>query len=120
MLIPVIVASLALAAVAVWLVLRSRPSPEARERRRRLDVNAKGHMTDAMVVDVLGDELHYTYTVRGVEYLAAQDVSALAGCLTAGEGRLIGPAIVKYIPRNPANSIVVCEGWSGLRGGERQ
>jgi hypothetical protein len=28
---------------------------------------------------------------------------------------LAGPAIVKYIPRNPANSIVICEEWSGLR-----
>jgi hypothetical protein len=30
-------------------------------------------------------------------------------------GRLIGPASVKYEPANPANSIVLCEGWSGLK-----
>ena len=27
---------------------------------------------------------------------------------------------VKYDPRNPANSIVVAEEWSGLRGASRQ
>jgi hypothetical protein len=28
---------------------------------------------------------------------------------------LIGPASLKYAPRNPANSILICERWSGLR-----
>ena len=31
--------------------------------------------------------------------------------------RLIGPVYMKYTPRNPANSIIVCEQWSGLRAG---
>jgi len=28
--------------------------------------------------------------------------------------RIVGSATVKYQTRNPYNSIVVCEGWSGL------
>jgi hypothetical protein len=30
----------------------------------------------------------------------------------------LGPVSVKYDPRNPANSIVVSEEWSGLRLGK--
>jgi hypothetical protein len=33
---------------------------------------------------------------------------------------LLGPALVKFDPRNPANSIVICEEWSGLGGGGRK
>jgi hypothetical protein len=64
--------------------------------------------------------MHYSYTVRGVEYLATQDLSALVDVLPAPAATLIGPATVKYTPRNPANSIVICEEWSGLRAGGRQ
>jgi len=32
-----------------------------------------------------------------------------------GPQRLIGAVTLKYSPRNAANSIVVCEEWSGLR-----
>ena len=116
--IPAIALSLVAAAAAVWLVLKRSPSPEVRERRRRLDVNNQGRMTDAIVVDIQGEEIHYSYSVRGVEYLAAQDFPALPDVLP-GVAQ-IGPATVKYSPRNPANSIVICEEWSGLRAGGRQ
>ena len=86
-----------------------------RERRRRLDVHARGNMADGTVIDIRGDELYYSYTVRRIEYTAAQDVSAVRDRLPADPWVLIGPATVKYSPRNPANSIVVCEEWSGLR-----
>jgi hypothetical protein len=118
--IPAIALSLVAAAAAVWLVLKRSPSPEVRERRRRLDVNNQGRMTDAIVVDIQGEEIHYSYSVRGVEYLAAQDFSALADVLPVPTAAQIGPATVKYSPRNPANSIVICEEWSGLRAGGRQ
>jgi len=36
--------------------------------------------------------------------------------LPADRMSMVGPASVKYDPRNPANSIVLCEQWSGLRG----
>lgn len=72
-------------------------------------------MADATVIDIRGDELYYSYTVRRIEYTAAQDISALRDRLPADPWVFIGPAMVKYSPRNPANSIVVCEEWSGLR-----
>ena len=72
-------------------------------------------MTDATISDIRGEELYYSYTVRRIEYAAAQDISAVRDRLPADPWVLIGSATVKYSPRNPANSIVVCEEWSGLR-----
>ena len=55
----------------------------------------------------------YSYDVRGVEYTASQDISRF----TVPTGFFgLGAVCVKYDPRNPANSIVVAEEWSGLRG----
>ncbi len=95
-------------------------SPAERERRRRLVVNANGRTTDGTVTDISGDAahgeclIHYRYVVGGVECSAAQDVSSLRD--TIGDLRqFLGTATVKYSPRSPANSIIVCEEWTGLR-----
>jgi hypothetical protein len=117
--IPLAVAAAAFAGVAVLVVhlsLRKHLTPAARERRRRLDVGARGRMAGATVFDVREEELFYTYSVGGVEYSATQDVSSIREHLPKDAAALAGPATVKYISRNPANSIVVCEEWSGLRG----
>ena len=103
-------------ATVAFIALRRQPSPQERERRRRLAVNAHGRMADATILDFRGDELYYSYTVRGAEYNAAQDISAVRDQLPGDTVAMIGPAVVKYEPGNPANSIVVCEEWSGLRG----
>ena len=73
-------------------------------------------MADATILDFRGDELYYSYRVRGTEYNAAQDISAVRDRLPEDTAGLIGSAMVKYEPGNPANSIVVSEEWSGLRG----
>jgi len=111
---------LALAAAVAFIVSRARKTPAERERLRRYAVNARGRMGDAMITDVRGDLLIYEYTVRGVTYSASQDVSALRDLLPEDRGVLIGHANLKYHPKNPANSIVVCETWSGLRAPLRQ
>lgn len=95
---------------------RSRPSAEELERRRRAELNAKGKMGDATLLEVRENLLFYSYDVRGVEYTASQDVSALRSLLPADSDAVNGVVYVKYDPRNPANSIILCEGWSGLRG----
>jgi hypothetical protein len=59
--------------------------------------------------------LFYSYAVRGVEYTASQDIALLAGKLPPGGLSPNGAVSVKYDARNPANSIVVAEEWSGLR-----
>lgn len=102
------------AAAIWWLARRLRHGPD-RERKRRLMVNRFGRMGDAVVTDVRDDVLYYSYEVRGVGYIASQDISGLHQYLPAPLERLIGHAGIKYDPRNPANSIMVCEDWSGIR-----
>ena len=114
--------TLALAVVLVILLaiagyrayLRSRVTPEERERRRRAWLVATGKMGDAMLVEVRDTLLFYSYDVGGVEYTASQDVAPLSGKISDGLAAH-GTVCVKYDPRNPANSIVVAEDWTGLR-----
>jgi len=94
---------------------RNRPKPADLERRRRAMLNAYGKMGDASVIEVDGGVAIYSYHVRGVEYTASQDLSGLQPQLPADPWSMVGPASVKYDPRNPANSIVVSEKWTGIR-----
>ncbi len=93
---------------------RSRITPEERERRRRSTLVALGKMSDAMLVEIRDDLLFYSYGVRGVEYTASQDVSMLKQHMPQ-DFSTIDAVSVKYDPKNPANSIVLAERWSGLR-----
>ncbi len=110
------VAALALIAAGVWIALCvSKKSPEKREKRRRLHVNQVGRLGDALITEASDAFFYYTYSVHGVEYSASQDVSALRTHLPSEPERLVGVAHLKYSPKNPANSILLCEEWSGLR-----
>ena len=56
----------------------------------------------------------YSYSISGVTYETAQDVTGMEerACLekiVAGQ-----PASVKYDPANPSNSILIADDWSGL------
>ena len=97
---------------------RSRGTPEERERRRCARLVATGKITDAMLVEIRDNLVFYSYLVRGVEYTASQDVSRLVDHV-ALDFSGISAMSVRYDPRNPANSIVVAEEWSGLRGASR-
>jgi hypothetical protein len=108
-------AAAALAALAVWIGLRRRGTPEKRERQRRLAVHHRGRIGDAMINEVAADALYYSYSVGGVQYEASQDITALQHLLPAEPERLIGWSGMKYSSNNPANSILLCEEWSGLR-----
>jgi hypothetical protein len=114
--------TLALAIVLVILVAimgyrawkASRVTPEERERRRRAVLVAHGKMGDASLVEIRDNLVIYSYDVRGVEYTASQDVTLLKEHI-AGDLSNVGPLSVKYDARNPANSIVLAEHWSGIR-----
>ena len=95
----------------------SRATPEERERRRRAALVAGGKMGDATLTEVRDPFVFYAYLVRGVEYTASQDVSALRDRVPP-DLSLVRAVSVRYDPRNPANSIVVAEEWSGLHLGE--
>src|SRR5580704_9703867 len=107
--------AIALVVLAIWIILRVHGTPEKRERKRRLNVHRQGRLGDAMISEATEQTLYYFYTVRGVHYTASQDVSALREFLPADPHRLIGVSALKYSSKNPANSILVCEEWSGLR-----
>jgi len=68
-----------------------------------------------MINEVTADALYYAYSVGGVQYEASQDITALRHLLPAAPERLIGWSGMKYSSNNPANSILLCEEWSGLR-----
>lgn len=94
---------------------RSRISPAERERQRRAALVAHGKMGDATLLEIRGDLLLYSYAVRGVVYTASQDLSALQAHLPTDLTPVVGTVLVRYDARNPANSIVLAEDWSGLR-----
>jgi hypothetical protein len=111
-LLSVLVILLVTIGVRAWL--RSRVSPDEKERRRRFMLLSAGKMGDANLLDIHDHLLVYSYAVRGVEYTASQDVSRLKH-FVPGDIASLGAICVKYDPRNPANSIVLAEEWSGLR-----
>ncbi len=113
--------------ISTGLLLRRRwrrPDAAELERRRRLRVNRIGRLADGRIVelveasegaDAAGQPLVvYNYEVRGVEYQSAQDVSFLGARLDLRRVASGQPASVKYDPQNPTNSIILCEGWSGI------
>ena len=119
-----IAAGVVVAAVGTMLVVHlRRPSAEELERRRREELALNGRITDGVILDARtlhGEEsisptpevLVYSYRLAGVTYNCAQDVSHLPD-------RILGFRIdqsvqIRYDPRNPGNSILVSETWTGL------
>ena len=114
----------ALAASAAWLIFRKRPSAEEQEKARRLFLVQLGRIVDGMLLDICDVEagggrtltmLLFSYRIAGVDYECSQDISAMRGVVDAAQVRAGFPCSVRYQPGNPQNSIVVAEGWTGLR-----
>jgi len=111
----------------IWYVIRlRRVSPEEMERRRRMALAATGRIIDGVIVDsplyhqeelAVGAPalIAFKYRIAGVVYECTQDVTTLQTEIE--DFRIDLPVSIKYDPRNPANSIVVAESWSGLRTG---
>lgn len=108
---PALVAAGLIAWGAVQLV-RAYANPVKKERKRRLHVNREGRLGDAMITEVTPDTIFYSYEIRGVQYTASQDLRGLSTAVPVLPK--IGEAHLKFLPGNPANSILVCEEWSGL------
>lgn len=58
--------------------------------------------------------LYYTYSISGVTYETAQDVTGLEERLHLTRVATGQIASVKYDPSNPSNSILMADDWSGL------
>jgi hypothetical protein len=81
---------------------------------RRETLHKRGRLCDGMITESAAGTIYYSYCISGVVYTASQDVSQLSAYLPSSPERLIGSVWLKYASNNPANSIVVCEHWSGL------
>ncbi len=112
----------ALAAATSYALTRKTPSAEEIERERRELLAATGRIVDGSITETawVGDApgpvpntLIYRYRAAGVTYECAQDVSPLTEHVR--HVRIDLPVQVRFDPRNPGNSIVVSENWSGLR-----
>jgi hypothetical protein len=123
--------AIAVVGAAAWgwrrLARWRQKDPNEVERLRRMDVNRRGRITTAEIVDLLEPEpagaatqshrplmVIYKYQVAGVTYEVSQDVSALPAALSASRSLAIQTASIKYDPKAPTNSIIACEAWNGI------
>ena len=97
------------------ILLRFFENATKRERRRRLEIHARGRLGEAYITGIDESTLYYSYSVGGVQYETSQDISNLRDRLPAEPERLLGVANLKYMLNNPPNSILLCEEWCGLR-----
>jgi hypothetical protein len=119
-------------------------SPEDEEKRRRSQLNQVGRIVEGLVVELVESQgvpapvsapamfsrrnvappapagnglrrlVRYSYSIAGVTYETAQDVTGLEERLCLERIASGQPASVKYDPSNPSNSILVADDWSGL------
>ncbi|MGC2661357.1 MAG: hypothetical protein WA324_25675 [Bryobacteraceae bacterium] len=115
------IAAIVILVVAIVATFRRRKLSAAEiERARRVAINETGRLATGLVTEFKDDTVYFSYSVGGMEYLAAQDISPFRGDLPVeGDHLLVGPCSLKYLSDNAANSIVICEGWSGLRPAKR-
>ena len=133
----------AIAAIAllVYAFVRPPSDPEEAERKRRLHLNHIGRIAEGQVVELVEQPateteqkkglrkarprpmmdlrprhlVAYSYSISGVTYHTAQDITGLESQVRF-EGLVAGQqASVKYDPSNPSDSILVADDWSGLR-----
>ena len=114
-----------LAAIAIFAsrsMRRKLPNPEEIERERRMYLAVTGRLIDGTITDArwshdgpnsTPETLIYQYSISGVTYECGQDVTSLTEHVR--HVRIDLPVQVRFDPRNPGDSIVVAEGWSGLR-----
>ena len=122
---------------------RKPEDPEDEERRRRSQLNQVGRIVEGLVVELVESQgpavisptaakapistsapdangntlrrlVRYSYSIAGVTYETAQDVTGLEERLCLERLAAGQPASVKYDPSNPSNSILVADDWSGL------
>ena len=125
----------------VFAFVRPRVDPEEAERKRRLHLNHIGRIAEGQVVELSEQApspteekrsllsarakplpdlrprymVSYSYSISGVTYHTAQDVTGLESQVQFNRLMAGQQASVKYDPSNPSDSILVADDWSGLR-----
>lgn len=135
-------AVLAIIGLVFWLRRKPEDSNEL-ERQRRAYLNRVGRIVEGQVLEIAehvrdakdsgakspgmfgknraipatnGTQrlIHYTYSISGVTYETAQDITGLEERLLLTRAAAGQTASVKYDPSNPSNSILLADDWSGL------
>ena len=134
----------AAAAAIIHRLFKKPEDPEDEERRRRFQLNQVGRIVEGLVVELVEAPatpapqagsgmlsrrrsstsavvtsgmrrlIRYSYSISGVTYETAQDVTGLEERLCLERLAAGQPASVKYDPSNPSNSILVADDWSGI------
>ena len=135
------VAVLALVGIVYWLRRKPEDADEI-ERKRWAFLNRVGRIVEGQILEIVEQSrdlqearpssilekrktstvaangtrklLYYTYSISGVTYETAQDVTGLEERLCLERLAAGQPASVKYDPSNPSNSILVADDWSGI------
>jgi len=129
--------------VGMWLAqwMRRPPDADDLEQKRRSHINQVGRIAEGQILEVIERPaapaetrgparfkrkaknvaangrrklVCYSYSISGVSYETAQDITSLEA--RARQHRLVPgqPASIKYDPANPGDSIVLADDWSGL------
>ncbi|HXX13998.1 MAG TPA: DUF3592 domain-containing protein [Candidatus Eremiobacteraceae bacterium] len=127
--------------LVVFAFMRPNVDPEEAERKRRLHLNLIGRIAEGQVVELNQEPpapapahrgllptrsrpmpdmrprcmVSYSYSISGVTYHTAQDVTGLESQVRFERLMAGQQASVKYDPANPSDSILVADDWSGLR-----
>ena len=115
--------------------MRRKPEdPGETERQRRAYLNRVGRIVEGQVLEIVDQArepqiagagrgakagraqklLYYTYSISGVTYETAQDITGIEEQAHLGRVAAGQTASVKYDPSNPSNSILLADDWSGL------
>ena len=132
-----------LAIISIIFWLRRKPAdPSEVERERRAYLNRVGRIVEGQVLEIVDRPrgspdrryaslighrrassaagniqklLYYTYSISGVRYESAQDITGLEERLHLNRVAAGQTASVKYDPSNPSNSIFLADDWPGLQ-----
>jgi hypothetical protein len=115
-----------IAGITTYFLTRRKLTSAEIERARRDYLSLVGRITDGNITETqwisdpasdgpptIPSMLLYRYSIAGVTYECAQDVSLLPDYVR--HIRIDLPVQVRFDPRNPGNSIIIAESWSGLR-----
>ena len=134
------IAVVVLVGIVLWL--RRKPEdPNEIERQRCAYLNRVGRVVEGQILEIVEHArevqaakhsgmspkratrgnghgslklLYYTYSISGVTYETAQDVTGREERLHLTRVAAGQTASVKYDPSNPSNSILLADDWSGL------
>lgn len=136
-----VAAGLVLLGGIIYLWRRRPHDPDAVERARRVYLNQIGRIAEGQIIEIIEQAedaaarsggmfrkrrasaknsngtrtlVSYTYSISGVTYQAAQDITGFETRINLAHVMNGQPASIKYDQANPTNSILLADDWAGL------